>query len=123
MRITAITLRIVAVTAVFAVVSCSSKPAVETTSTPSAQSDANVKRYSMHGKVLSVNAAEKTAKIDADAIKGWMGAMAMDYPVRDPGDLSRLSAGQTIDATVFVDGDHFSIGEIKQSDNKPSNKM
>ena len=69
----------------------------------------------MHGKVVSVNAADKSAKIDASEITGWMSAMMMDYPVRESADLAKLAADKMIDATVFVDGDNFWIGEIKDA--------
>jgi Cu/Ag efflux protein CusF len=69
----------------------------------------------MHGKVLSVNAADKSAKIDAGDIPGWMGAMTMDYPVRDAAELTKMSAGKDIEATVFVDGDNFWVAEVKDA--------
>jgi Cu/Ag efflux protein CusF len=72
-----------------------------------------VKRYPMHGKVLAVNATEKSAKIEAGPIGDWMGAMTMNYPVKDPADLSKMTAGQTIDATVVVDGDDFWVADVK----------
>ncbi len=73
------------------------------------------KRYPMHGKVLGVDAAEKSAKIDAGPIGDWMGAMTMSYPVKDSAELAKMSAGSTIDATVFVDGDNFWVGEVKMA--------
>lgn len=68
---------------------------------------AAIKRYPMHGKVLSVNAADKSARIDAGPIGDWMGAMTMNYPVKDEADLAKLTPGTTFDATVFVNGDDF----------------
>jgi Cu/Ag efflux protein CusF len=74
-----------------------------------------IKRYSMHGKVVSLDAANKKARIDAGPIGDWMPtAMTMNYLVKDDAEFAKLSAGQTIDATVFVQGDDDSwIGEIK----------
>jgi Cu/Ag efflux protein CusF len=72
-----------------------------------------LKRYPMHGKVLSVNASEKSARIEGDPIGDWMGAMTMNYPVKDDAGLATLAPGTTIDATVFVDGDNFWVGDIK----------
>src|SRR6266404_1940280 len=74
---------------------CSSKP--ESPSAPVSQS-ASVKRYPMHGKVLSVNASDKSVKIDAAEIPGWMSAMTMDYPVKDSADLAKLAADKNIEA-------------------------
>ncbi len=94
-----------------AITGCSSKPE----SAPSAAPSAATKRYAMHGKVVSVNAADKSAKIDAAEVSGWMSAMMMDYPVKESADLAKLAADKIIDATVFVDGDNFWIGEIKDA--------
>ena len=93
---------------------CSSKKEGPATS-PAAATSATAKRYPMHGKVVSVNVPDKSAKIDAAEITGWMSAMIMDYPVKEAADLSKLTADKTIDATVFVDGDNFWIGEIKEA--------
>ena len=91
---------------------CGSKPQTPAASSSAAPSAA-MKRYSMHGKVISVNASDKSARIDAGEISGWMSAMTMDYPVREAADLAKLTADKIIDATVFVDGDNFWIGEVK----------
>lgn len=74
---------------------------------------AAIKRYPMRGKVLSVNAADKSARIDAGPIGDWMGAMTMNYPVKDEADLAKLTPGTTFDATVFVNGDDFWVGDVK----------
>lgn len=74
---------------------------------------AAIKSYPMHGKVLSVNAADKSARIDAGPIGDWMGAMTMNYPVKDAADLAKLTPGITFDATVFVNGDDFWVGDVK----------
>lgn len=72
-----------------------------------------LKKYPMHGKVLSLDAAEKSARIDAGPIGDWMGAMTMNYPVKDASEFAKLTAGATIDATVFVQGDDFWVGEVR----------
>jgi Cu/Ag efflux protein CusF len=72
-----------------------------------------IKRYPMHGKVVSVNAAEKSVKIDAGPIGDWMGAMTMNYTIKDDADLARLTPGTTFDATVVVNGDDFWVAEVK----------
>ena len=101
-------------------IGCSSSAPTE--SAPAAASGASgasaVKRYPMHGKVLSLDATEKSARIDAGPIGDWMGAMTMSYPVKDPAEFSKLTAGSTIDATVFVDGDNFWVGDVKPAANK-----
>lgn len=96
---------------------CSSKPEAPAASSSAAPSAA-MKRYSVHAKVISVNASDKSARLDAGEITGWMSAMTMDYPVKDATDLAKLAADKIIDATVFVDGDNFWIGEVKMSEAK-----
>jgi len=72
-----------------------------------------IKRYPMHGKILAVNPAEKSARIEAGPIGDWMGAMTMNYTIKDDAEFGKLTAGATFDATVFVNGDDFWVGEIK----------
>src|SRR5258708_4199993 len=91
---------------------CGSKP--ESPSAPVSGS-ASIKRYSMHGKVLSVDPGDKSVKIDAEEIPGWMSKMTMDYPVKDSAGFAKLAVDKNIEATVFVDGDNFWIGEIKDA--------
>ncbi len=105
---------------IFALVGCSSSApeAAKTEATaagasgPMGASGHSIKKYPMQGKVLSLNAAEKSARIDAGAIGDWMGPMTMNYAVKDAADFAKLSAGVTINATVFVDGDDFWVGEV-----------
>ena len=74
-----------------------------------------VKQYPMHGKVLSLDPSAKKARIDAGPIGDWMpSAMTMNYLVKDDAEFAKLSAGETIDVTVFVKSDDdYWIGEIK----------
>ena len=45
--------------------------------------DANVKRYHLVGKVVSVDTKGSSVVVDHQAIPGFMDAMTMAYPVRD----------------------------------------
>jgi protein SCO1/2 len=72
------------------------------------------KEYQMRGVVMSVDAAGHTATIKHEAIKGFMGAMTMGYPVKDAAELSKLSAGEPITATVYAKGDDFWVGNFKK---------
>ncbi|MGI8494250.1 MAG: SCO family protein [Pyrinomonadaceae bacterium] len=63
----------------------------------------NSKRYRLHGKVISVNKAEKTAAIAHDDIKGYMPAMTMDFPVKNDDVLNTLSKDAEVDADLVVD--------------------
>ncbi len=72
-------------------------------------------RYHMHGVIVNLDPAGKTANIKHDKIDGYMDAMTMDYPIRDAREFSNLHAGETIDATVFVQDTDFWVGEIRES--------
>jgi hypothetical protein len=98
--------------ALFVLDGCSSR---QEASAPAPTQTAAIKRYPMHGKVLSVNTADKTAKIDAEEIPGWMAKMTMDYPVKDSADLAKMAPDKNIEATVFVEGDNFWLGEVKDA--------
>ncbi len=43
---------------------------------------ADVKRYTLKGKVISVDKAKRRATIEHDEVKGYMSAMTMEFPVR-----------------------------------------
>ena len=113
-------LLVIVVTAL-ALLGCSGQQAPTVAATPAAASGAaGVKQYPMHGKIVSVNPAEKSAKIDAGPIGDWMAAMTMDYTIKDPAELAKVSAGQTIDATVFVNGDDVWVGNISVGNTPPT---
>ena len=110
-------IQILILVAALALSGCSTakqEPAVAATPASGASGQTSaVKQYSIHGKILAVDAANKSAKIDAGPIGDWMGAMAMNYTIKDDAGLAKLTVGSTIDATVFVDGDNFWVGDIK----------
>jgi protein SCO1/2 len=82
------------------------------------------KRYNMTGKVLSVAKEEDSATIDAEAIPGFMSAMAMPYPITDQKALAALSPGDQITADVVMtpDGKYHleNIVVVKKSDGAAS---
>jgi Cu/Ag efflux protein CusF len=79
-----------------------------------------IKRYPMHGKIVSLTPADKVARIDAGPIGDWMGAMEMNYTIKDDAGYAQLKPGMTFDATVFVQGDDFWVGEIKPEAASPA---
>lgn len=73
--------------------------------------------YQMHGEVMGVDAAGHVATIKHDDIPGFMSAMTMGYPVKDQTELSKLTVGEKITATLYKHGDDdFWIGNIQKSD-------
>jgi protein SCO1/2 len=61
-----------------------------------------VKRYHLVGKIVAVQAEQNTLIVDSQEIPGFMAAMTMPYPVRDPRLLTNLGAGDEITADVVV---------------------
>jgi len=66
------------------------------------QQDANVKRYHLVGKVVALDQRGSSVVVDHQAIPGFMDAMTMAYPVRDPHILDPLGVGDEITADVVV---------------------
>jgi len=85
------------------------------TSAQSGTAPTPAKRYTLHGKVLALNAQKHTASISGESIPGWMGAMTMNYPVPQGKDWQALRVQQTVTATVEVheDGD-YTLSEVKE---------
>ena len=81
----------------------SSAPASQPPSTVSTADNSSIKRYPFKGKVVSVDAASKSASIDGADIPGFMSAMTMSYEIHPGSDLQKLHAGDSIQADVVVD--------------------
>ena len=72
------------------------------------------KHYPLTGKVVSVNAKDQTAAIDAAAVKGYMEAMTMDYPIQSKDEFATLRPGDHITATIDVSDDgSYTLSHIK----------
>jgi protein SCO1/2 len=91
----------------FALGGCKSK------STPP-PSNVAVEKYKLDGVVVSLDPQAHIAKINGQKIEGWMDAMTMEYPLKDPAEFTSLHVGDHITATVFVQGLNYSLGEIHQ---------
>jgi Cu/Ag efflux protein CusF len=76
--------------------------------------DQTVKQYPMHGEVLRLDTQGKIAAIKAGKIGDWMEAMTMEYPVKDQAEFDKLHAGETINATVYVQGNSYWVGDIHE---------
>lgn len=62
-----------------------------------------VKRFPLKGKVISVDKANKKAKVDHEAIADYMPAMEMDFPIREDWVWGELVPGSEIRAELVVD--------------------
>ena len=63
-------------------------------------------RYQLQGDVIRVDVAHRLALIRHDDIanaegKVWMGAMTMEFPVKQKADLEKLAPGLRIKATLY----------------------
>ncbi len=58
------------------------------------------REFTLTGKVVSVDTAQKSATINHGKIEGFMEAMTMPYPVPEDADLQKLKPGETITARV-----------------------
>lgn len=67
------------------------------------QSSATAKRYQFKGKVISVDRTAKKAKIDHEAVEGYMDAMTMDFPIHADWIWNDLTPGSEIRAELVID--------------------
>ena len=78
------------------------------------QDAAAAKQYQLRGEIMSLDPGGHVATIKHEEIKGFMGAMTMGYPIKDPAEFSKLTVGEPITATVFVSGDDMWVGNIQK---------
>ncbi|MGE0655705.1 MAG: SCO family protein [Pyrinomonadaceae bacterium] len=67
------------------------------------QSSTDVKRYPFKGTVVSIDRARSKARIDHEAIPGFMEAMEMDFPIHEDWVWENLAPGAEVHAELVVD--------------------
>ncbi|MEO8050032.1 MAG: copper-binding protein [Acidobacteriota bacterium] len=70
------------------------------------------KEYQMQGEVVRLDPAAHLATVKAGKIEGWMEAMTMEYPVKDPQEFGKLKVGENIQAKVTVQGTDYWISSV-----------
>lgn len=80
------------------------------TQNQNASSDA--KKYDLKGRVVAVDRAKKKATIAHDEIPGYMGAMTMEFPIKDDWVWDDLTKDSQIRAKLVVDKDGFWLENI-----------
>jgi protein SCO1 len=71
---------------------------------PVEQTTTEAKRYKLKGKVVSVDAANKTIEVDHEDVVGYMKAMTMKFPVRNADwAFEELKKDAVIEAALMVD--------------------
>ncbi len=63
-------------------------------------------RYEVRGKVVAVDKRGGTVTLAHEAIQGYMGAMTMGFVLRDQWAFDVLKAGQSVRATLVVQGEN-----------------
>ena len=79
---------------------------------------APVAEYQMRGEVVSLDPAAQLATIKHEKIEGWMGAMTMEYPVKDKQEFAKLQAGGKIQAKIRVQGTDYWIAAVSPEPGK-----
>jgi len=76
--------------------------------------------HAMVGEVMRLDPPNQLATIRHEAIKDFMGAMTMDYTVRDKDEFDKLHVGDKLNAIVFAQGGEYWVGRISiQPTKKP----
>jgi Cu/Ag efflux protein CusF len=83
--------------------------------TKAIESPAPTQRYTLRGRVASLDKAGRTVTVDAEAIPGFMGAMMMSYPVKNERLLDHVSPSDHITATIVRVGDEYWLEDIETS--------
>ncbi|MEO8096849.1 MAG: copper-binding protein [Acidobacteriota bacterium] len=92
---------------------CSTAPAPSSEKAATEVKQDELKKYDLHGEVLRLDKEGKTVVVKHQAIGDWMGAMTMEFPVKDPADFAKLQEGKPVEATVFVQGASYWVGDVK----------
>jgi protein SCO1/2 len=96
--------------ATFSFAGCgSSKPAAQLQAPAAADGP---KRYQLAGRVVAVQPSSNQVVVDGGDIPGFMMAMTMPYPVKDPNQLKPLSPEDQIKADVVVNGNDVYLENI-----------
>jgi Cu/Ag efflux protein CusF len=87
--------------------------------------DTTAKRYSVTGRVVSIDKPAHSVSVDGAEIPGFMAAMTMPYQVKDASVLDKLSPGDQIKAEIVMGDDGAYLENIvlaqKASSPKPTN--
>lgn len=81
---------------------------------------ATTKTYSVRGEVLRLDPVNHTAVLKHDKIEGWMEAMTMEFPVKDPAEFAKLSVGDQMQAKLQVNDIEYYLVQIKVTGKPPA---
>jgi Cu/Ag efflux protein CusF len=83
--------------------------------TPATQTRGAVKSYQGTGVIRSINLKEGWFEIDHEEIAGFMGAMQMEWSVRERALLKSVRVGDRVDFTVEDDNGNEVVTELKKA--------
>lgn len=72
------------------------------------------KVYDIKGKIVSLDAAKKTVRLDHEDIPGFMKAMEMDFSVQDAKILTGLKAGDQVQGRLKAKDSNYVITELQK---------
>ena len=78
-----------------------------------ARTEKDVKTYTMKATVKKIYRHEKKITLDHEAIKGYMNAMVMTFPVADSSIFDKVSTGSTGMFTLRVKNGFASVTKVK----------
>lgn len=93
--------------------SCGAQP-------PKHATDNAARKYELQGTVVRLDPKTQTAVIKHEAIKGWMEAMTMEFPVVSKAEFNKLHPGDPIRATVFVKDLEYWIANVTPEEGTPN---
>jgi protein SCO1/2 len=70
------------------------------------------RKYPVLGKVVALDENKSRLTLDHQAIPGFMAAMTMSYPVKDPKEAKDLQPGDEIQCELIVDGPQMWLQKI-----------
>jgi len=77
-------------------------------------------QYHMRGEILKLDPTAHVATIKGDKIEGWMEAMTMEYPVKNPQEFDKLKIGEIVQANVLVQGTDYWLSGITDAPATPA---
>ena len=75
--------------------------------------------YALTGQVLAINTSQTALTVKHDDIEDFMMGMTMTFPVEEGTDLSGLTVGDTIEATLEVAGTTARLRDVKRTGSAP----
>ena len=78
------------------------------------------KEYQMQGEVVSLDPAAHLVTVKAGKIEGWMEAMTMEFPVKDPAEFAKLSVGDQMRAKLQVNDIEYYLVQIEVTAKAPA---